>query len=70
MRMLPVEEQSCANCMFRRHGECRYHAPSPDSCLTDATWPLVDMSDWCGAWGSMRMSDRRFVFAFPGAERL
>jgi hypothetical protein len=50
MKYLPPEEQSCANCAYRRHGECRHSPPSPDSCLAEATWPLVDMSDWCGGW--------------------
>ncbi len=53
MKYPPVEEQSCANCAYRRHGECRYSPPSPDSCLAEATWPLVDMSDWCGAWSEV-----------------
>jgi hypothetical protein len=21
--------------------------------LAEATWPLVDMSDWCGAWSEV-----------------
>jgi hypothetical protein len=58
-------EQVCGNCRFfdpasgreLGGGCCRRHAPrpalgpgDPDAGATDAYWPVVLDSEWCGEW--------------------
>ncbi|MCK4999479.1 MAG: hypothetical protein KAS23_08085 [Anaerohalosphaera sp.] len=65
----PYAGMCCSNCVYfestdEGHGECRRHAPQPNSALfipkaeaigqikTDIHWPKVYNNNWCGQFGA------------------
>lgn len=43
---LPLGEQSCTNCRFRRGSMCHRHPPS-------GALPFVGPQQWCGEWAAL-----------------
>jgi hypothetical protein len=43
------EDESCANCRFRRGQFCKRHSPVLKTDGFLASWPTVHM-EWCGDW--------------------
>lgn len=67
----PVSGMCCINCLYfeqtdAQFGECRRHAPGPNSCSfvtkmesvgrihTDIHWPKVFNNNWCGQFGARK----------------
>ena len=72
----PVSGMSCENCVyFERtndgYGECRRHAPQPNSAFfvtkaeaigvikTDIHWPKVYNSNWCGQFAARKKTQAK-----------
>jgi len=72
----PINGMSCANCLFFEHtdeqfGECRRHAPQPNSSFfvtkmqsvgsikTDIHWPKVFLTSWCGQFAARKKSQQK-----------
>lgn len=54
-----MADQSCANCLMYRNGECHAEAPKPflvgqsTQNVWEAIWPPVPPEQWCGQWKAL-----------------
>jgi hypothetical protein len=83
----PIAGMNCANCVYferiaENHGECRRHAPHPNSAVyvpkvdqvgkikTDMHWPKVYDNNWCGQFGARKKGQAKPAEEAPKPVRI